>query len=283
MTSRATSDATDDEDGDDTATPAVEQLDRGSDGGRIREATAKRPEGAERSLEPTDQSDIGAKATGRATIRPVKSGGDEDSGLVLDDDGECRERRIVGDRPSGADFTRARFTDVELVRCDLSGCDFSEAVWDRVRLVDCRASSIELPQTTLRNVTFADCKLDDANLRLARLHAVRFATCVLTGAELVGARLEDVGFAGSDLAGADFAQARCAAVDLRDARLAAVKGVDALLGATISLEQAVGLAPALALALGLRVQGDDEPVAVPAPVVGPRLSGNDRREDPPRS
>jgi hypothetical protein len=212
----------------------------------------------------------------------VKSDGGEDEGeLVLDDDRECRERRIVGARHGGEDFARARFVDVELVRCDLSGSDLSEAVWERVRLVDCRASAVELPQANLRNVRFVDCKLDDANLRLARLREVRFENCVLTRAELVAGQLEAVGFGGSDLAGVDFSQARCAAVDLRDARLTGIKGVDALRGATVDLDQVVTLAPTLALALGMRIHTDDEPVALPDPVAAPRLSGNDQQDEPP--
>jgi uncharacterized protein YjbI with pentapeptide repeats len=214
----------------------------------------------------------------------VKSEGKEEEqhALVLDGDGECREVRVVGARHGGEDFTRGRFVDVELVRCDLSGSDFSEATWDRVRVVDCRASAIELPQAALRNVAFVDCKLDDANLRMARLREVRFDNCVLAGAEFGAAQLEDVAFNGSDLAGVDFGQARCAAVDLRDARLTGIKGIDSLRGATVALEQVVTLAPALALALGLRVHTDDEPVAIPAPVAAPRLGENDRRNHPPR-
>lgn len=214
----------------------------------------------------------------------MKSGGEEQPGvLALDDDGECREQRIVGARPSGRDFCRARFTDVDLVRCDLTGCDFSEAVWLRVRLVDCRASAIDLAQTDLRNVTIADCKLDDANLRLSRLREVRFDGCVLTGAEFVGATLDDVAFTGSDLAGAEFAQATCSAVDLREARLTGIKSVGALRGSTVALEQVVTLASELALALGLRIHTEDEPVTLPEPVGAPRVPENDRREVPPRS
>jgi hypothetical protein len=227
--------------------------------------------------------DIGGQRTGRASMRPVNSGEGDAGLLVIDGDGECRERRVVGARHSGEDFTRARFTDVDLVRCDLSGCDFGEATWERVRLVDCRASAIELPLTKMRSVAFVDCKLDDANLRMARLREVRFENCVLSGAELLAAHLDDVSFGGSDLAGVDFTQARCAGVDLRDARLSGIKGIDALRGAIVALEQVVTLAPALALALGLRVHTEDEPVLLPAPVAGPRVDGNDRRDEPPRS
>jgi uncharacterized protein YjbI with pentapeptide repeats len=179
----------------------------------------------------------------------------EPSRVVLDE-GEAKGMRVEGARHAGDAFERARFVDVDLVRCDLSGCDFSETVWHRVTLTDFRCSSIELGQATLRDVTFADCKLDDANLRLAKLQRVRFASCVLAGAELIGAQLDKVAFPASDLAGADMSNVRCVEVDLRGARLDGVRGVASLAGATIGTDQLIGFAPALAQALGIAVRDD---------------------------
>jgi len=207
--------------------------------------------------------DIEREITGRATIIVVNSPGarpddrESRSALELDTDGEAVGVRVVDVRQPGVQFARARLTDVELVRCDLSGCDFSESVWRRVQLVDCRASAIDLSQSDLRDVSFRDCKLDEANLRLAQLLRVRFDRCSLAAAEFIGGRLEDVGFDGSDLTRVDFSHARCAAVDLQGARLESLQGVAALAGATIAVDQLFGLAPAMAQALGLRIHVEE--------------------------
>jgi uncharacterized protein YjbI with pentapeptide repeats len=179
--------------------------------------------------------------------------------LELDLDGELVGARVVGARCAGFAFTRARLSDVELVRCDLAGCDFSEANFQRVRLVDCRCIGIELGGATWRTVTAVDCRLDDANLRLTQLKQVRFEASVCARSDFGGARLEDVAFPDSDLAGADLSNAKCKNVDLRRARLDGLKGIGSLRGATIGVEQLFGLAPGLATAVGLRVVAADDP------------------------
>jgi uncharacterized protein YjbI with pentapeptide repeats len=207
--------------------------------------------------------DIATEDIRRASITFVNSPDDrpddreQSPALELDADREAVGIRVVDVRQPGQSFARARLTDVELVRCDLSGCDFSESVWRRVQLVDCRVSAIDLSQSDLRDVSFRDCRLDDANLRLAHLRRIHFDGSSLAGAEFTGGRLDTVEFEGSDLAGADFSHARCAAVDLRGARLDGLQGIAALAGATIAADQLFGLAPALARALGLRVHVEE--------------------------
>jgi uncharacterized protein YjbI with pentapeptide repeats len=220
-------------------TPAVERRTRGSE---------RRPD-----------HDIARQITGRGTIVPVNSRDDREQkpALELDDDGEAVGIRVLDVRQPGQAFARARLTDVELVRCDLSGCDFSESTWRRVRLIDCRTSAVDLSQTDLRDVTFRDCKLDDANLRLARLKRVRFDGSALAAAEFTGGTLDDVGFDRADLTRVDFTHARCAAVDLRGARLDGLRGIAALAGAVIGTDQLFGLAAGLAHAVGLRVEDEE--------------------------
>jgi uncharacterized protein YjbI with pentapeptide repeats len=178
----------------------------------------------------------------------------EFSRLELDEDGEIVGARVVGARHAGEDFARARFVDVELVRCDLSGCDFTEGTFHRVTLHECRATSIEVGLMTWRHVTVTDCRLDDANLRGAQLEQVCFETVNCARADFGGARLEGVRFPGSDLAAADFSNARCTDLDLRDARLEGLKGIASLRGATIGVDQLFGLAGGFAVALGISVR-----------------------------
>src|SRR5262249_32214804 len=99
--------------------------------------------------------------------------------LVLDDDGEVHETRVVGARHAGESFERARLVDVELVRCDLAGCDFSEAQFHRVKLVDCRGLDIELGQASWRDVQLSDCVFTGANFRMAKLRSVTIASSIL--------------------------------------------------------------------------------------------------------
>lgn len=182
----------------------------------------------------------------------------EFSGIELDEDGELVGARVVGGRHPGADFSRARFVDVELVRCDLSGCDFTEAAFHRVQLHECRASSLEAGLMTWRDGKVTDCRLDDANFRGAHLERVRFETVNAARADFGGAQLDGVAFPGSDLAAADFSHARCTDVDLRDARLEGLHGIGSLRGATIGFDQLFGLAGGLAVALGISVREPDD-------------------------
>lgn len=164
---------------------------------------------------------------------------------------DCRLSNVV---LTGAGLTKARFSNIEAISCDISNANFEQAKISRAALSSCKLLGAQFGEATLADVVFTDSVLNMAHLYGAKLKSVHFSKCTMRGADFRSCSMENVAFTDCDLAGAEFYGAKFTGVKFGGSDISAIKiNIEDLKGAIIDRSQLLQLSELLAESVGITV------------------------------